>query len=89
MQGMIMYDASRNQSKDVIGRAMADRNTDLNSDDSAACLVSGVSVQEVVTLGVSDNRTGTAKTGTNLEEVLQRPVVAACVAALPKTEPVQ
>ena len=87
--GMIMYDGSRNQSKDVIGRAMADRNPDLNSDDAAACAVSGLSVQEVVTLGVSDLRTVAARTRTNLEEVLQRPVVAACGAALPKTEPVQ
>ena len=87
--GMIVYDGSRNQSKDVIGRAMADRNPDLNSDDAAACVVSGLSVQEVVPLGVSDVRTVTARTRTNLEEVLQRPVVAACVAALPKTEPVQ
>jgi hypothetical protein len=87
--GMIMYDGSRNQSRDVIGRAMADRNPDLNSDDAAACLVSGLSVQDVVMLGVSDMRTGTAKTRTNLEEVLQRPVVAACGASLPRTEPVQ
>jgi hypothetical protein len=43
----------------------------------------------VVMLGVSDMRTGTARTRTNLEEVLQRPVVAACGAALPRTEPVQ
>jgi hypothetical protein len=85
--GMIMHDGSRNQSKDVIGRAMADRNPDLNSDDAAACLVSGLSVQEVVTPGVSDVRTVAART--NLEEVLQRPVVAACGAALPRTEPVQ
>lgn len=87
--GMIIYGGSRNQSKDVIGRAMADRNPDLNSDDAAACVVSGLSVQEVVTLGVSDLRTVTARTRTNLEEVLQRPVVAACLAALPKTESVQ
>ena len=87
--GMIIYGGSRNQSKDVIGRAMADRNPDLNSDDAAACVVSGLSVQEVVPLGVSDLRTGTARTRTNLEEVLQRPVVAACLAALPKTESVQ
>ena len=87
--GMIIYGGSRNQSKDVIGRAMADRNPDLNSDDAAACVVSGLSVQEVVTLGVSDLRTVAARTRTNLEEVLQRPVVAACLAALPKTESVQ
>ncbi len=87
--GMIMHDGSRNQSKDVIGRAMADRNPDLNSDDAAACVVSGLSVQEVVPLGVSDLRTVAAGTRTNLEEVLQRPVVAACLAALPKTESVQ
>jgi hypothetical protein len=87
--GMIMHDGSRNQSKDVIGRAMADRNPDLNSDDAAACAVSGLSVQEVVPLGVSDLRTVAARTRTNLEEVLQRPVVAACGAALPRTEPVQ
>ena len=87
--GLIIYDGSRNQSKDVIGRAMADRNPELNSDDAAACVVSGMSVQEVVTLGVSDVRTVTTKTKTNLEEVLQRPDVAACLAALPKTEPVQ
>ena len=87
--GMIIYGGSRNQSKDVIGRAMADRNPDLNSDDAAACVVSGLSVQEVVPLGVSDLRTVAARTRTNLEEVLQRPVVAACLAALPKTEPVQ
>jgi len=86
---MIMYDGSRNQSKDVIGRAMADRNPDPNSDDAAACLVSGLSVQEVVTPGVREVRTATAKTRTHLEEVLQRPVVAACGAALPRTEPVQ
>jgi hypothetical protein len=86
---MIIYDGSRNQSKDVIGRAMADRNPGLNSDDAAACAVSGMSVQEVVTLGVSDVRTVTTKTKTNMEEVLQRPDVAACLAALPKTEPVQ
>ena len=84
-----MHDGSRNQSRDVIGRAMADRNPDLNSDDAAACLVSGLSVQDVVMLGVSDMRTGIAKTRTHLEEVLQRPVLAACVAALPRTEPVQ
>ena len=87
--GLIIYDGSRNQSKDVIGRAMSDRNPELNSDDAAACVVSGMSVQEVVTLGVSDVRTVTTKTKTNLEEVLQRPDVAACIAALPKTEPVQ
>ena len=46
-------------------------------------------MQEVVTPSVSDMRTATAKSRTNLEEVLQRPGVAACVAALPKTEPVQ
>ena len=84
-----MHDGSRNQSRDVIGRAMADRNPDLNSDDAAACVVSGLSVQEVVTPGVSDMRTRTAKTRTHLEEVLQRPVVAACGAALPRTEPLQ
>ena len=33
--------------------------------------------------------TVTTKTKTNLEEVLQRPDVAACIAALPKTEPVK
>jgi len=87
--GMIMYDGSRNQSRDVIGRAMADRNPDLTSGNAAACLVSGLSVQEVVTPGVSDMRTGTAKTRTHLEGVLQRPVVAACGAALPRTESVQ
>ena len=87
--GMIIYGGSRNQSKDVIGRAMADRNPDLNSDDAAACVVSGLSVQEVVTPGVSELRTMAARTKTNLEEVLQRPVVAACLAALPKTESVQ
>jgi hypothetical protein len=87
--GMILYDGSRNQSKDVIGRAMADRNPDLNSDDAAACVVSGMSVQEVVTLGISDVRTVTTKTRTNLEAVLQRPDVAECLAALPRTEPVQ
>ena len=87
--GLIIYDGSRNQSKDVIGRAMADRNPELNSEDAAACVVSGMSIQEVVTLGVSDVRTVTTKTKTNLEEVLQRPDVAACLAALPKTEPVQ
>ena len=87
--GMIIYGGSRNQSKDVIGRAMADRNPDLNSDDAAACVVSGLSVQEVVTPGVSELRTMAARTRTNLEEVLQRPVVAACLAALPKTESVQ
>ena len=87
--GLIIYDGSRNQSKDVIGRAMSDRNPELNSDDAAACVVSGMSVQAVVTLGVSDVRTVTTKTKTNLEEVLQRPDVAACIAALPKTEPVK
>ena len=87
--GLIIYDGSRNQSEDVIGRAMAERNPDLNSNDAAACVVSGMSVQEVVTLGVSDVRTVTTKTKTNLEEVLQRPDVAACIAALPKTEPVE
>ena len=87
--GLIIYDGSRNQSKDVIGRAMADRNPELISDDAAECVVSGMSVEEVVTLGVSDVRTVTATTKTNLEEVLQRPDVAACLAALPKTEPVQ
>ena len=87
--GLIIYDGSRTQSKDVIGRAMADRNPELNSEDAAACVVSGMSIQEVVTLGVSDVRTVTTKTKTNLEEVLQRPDVAACLAALPKTEPVQ
>ena len=87
--GLIIYDGSRNQSEDVIGRAMAERNPELNSDDAAACVVSGMSVQEVVTLGVSDVRTVTTKTKTNLEEVLQRPDVAACLAALPKTEPVE
>ena len=84
-----MHDGSRNQSKDVIGRAMADRNPDPNSDDAAACLVSGLSVQDVVMLGVSDMRAGTAKIRTNPDEVPQRPVVAACGAALPRTEPVQ
>ena len=84
-----MHDGSRNQSKDVIGRAMADRNPDLNSDDAAACAVSGLSVQEGVPPGVSDLRTVAARTRTHLEEVLQRPVVAACGAALPKTESVQ
>ena len=87
--GLIIYDGSRTQSKDVIGRAMAERNPELNSEDAAACVVSGMSIQEVVTLGVSDVRTVTTKTKTNMEEVLQRPDVAACLAALPKTEPVQ
>jgi hypothetical protein len=68
---------------------MAERNPELNSEDAAACVVSGMSIQEVVTLGVSDVRTVTTKTKTNMEEVLQRPDVAACLAALPKTEPVQ
>lgn len=87
--GLIIYDGSRTQSKDVIGRAMAERNPELNSEDAAACVVSGMSIQEVVTLGVSDVRTVTTKTKTNMEEVLQRPDVAACLAALPKAEPVQ
>ena len=87
--GMIIYDGSRNQSKDVIGRAMAERNPELNSEDAAACVVSGMSIQEVVTLGISDVRVVTTKTKTNLEEVLQRPDVAACIAALPRTEPVE
>jgi hypothetical protein len=68
---------------------MAERNPELNSEDAAACVVSGMSIQEVVTLGVSDVRTVTTKTKTNMEEVLQRLDVAACLAALPKTEPVQ
>lgn len=87
--GLIIYDGSRNQSKDVFGRAMAERNPELDSEAAATCVVKGMSVQEVVTLGVSDVRVVTAKTKAQLEEVLQRPDVAACIAALPKTEPAQ
>ena len=87
--GLIIGDGSRNHGKDVIGRTMADRNPDLTGGNAAACVVSGLSVQEVVTPGVSDVRTGAAKTRTHLEEVPQRPVVAACGAALPRTEPLQ
>jgi hypothetical protein len=87
--GLIIYDGSRTQSKDVIGRAMAERNPELNSEDAAACVVSGMSVKEVVTLGISDVRIVTERTRTNMEKVLQRPDVAACIAALPRTEPVQ
>jgi hypothetical protein len=87
--GLIIYDGSRTQSKDVIGRAMAERNPELNSQDAAACVVSGMSIQEVVTLGISDVRIVTEQTRTNMEQVLQRPDVAACIAALPRTEPVQ
>jgi hypothetical protein len=87
--GLIIYDGSRTQSKDVIGRAMAERNPELNSEDAAACVVSGMTIQEVVTLGISDVRVVTTKTRTNMEQVLRRPEVAACIAALPRTEPVQ
>jgi hypothetical protein len=48
-----------------------------------------MTIQEVVTLGISDVRVVTTKTRTNMEQVLQRPDVAACIAALPRTEPVQ
>lgn len=87
--GLIIYDGSRNQSRDVIGRAMARRNPELDSEQAAACVVSGMTIQEVVTLGVSDVRVVTSKTKAQLEEVLLRPDVAACIAALPKAEPVQ
>jgi hypothetical protein len=48
-----------------------------------------MTIQEVVTLGVSDVRVVTKKTKAQVEELLKRPDVAACIAALPKTEPVQ
>ncbi len=87
--GLIIDDGSRNHGKDVIGRTMADRNPDLTGGNAAACVVSGPSGQEVVTTGASDMRTVTAKTRSNPDGVPQRPVVAACGAALPRTEPVQ
>ena len=87
--GLIIYDGSRNESKDVIGRTMAERNPELDSDAAAACVVSGMTIQEVVTLGVSDVRVVTKKTKAQVEELLKRHDVAACIAALPKTEPVQ
>ena len=79
--GLIIYDGSRNESKDVIGRTMAERNPELDSDAAAACVVSGMSIQEVVTLGVSDVRVVTNKTKMQVEELLKRPDVVQDVEA--------
>ena len=57
--GLIIYDGSRNQSKDVIGRAMSDRNPELNSDDAAAWSDIGSSF----TLGGAAEQTITAING--------------------------
>jgi hypothetical protein len=85
--GLIIHDGSRKQSRDVLARAMVERNPELDSKAAADCVVSGMTVEEVVRLGISDVRRVTPQIRAKLEEVIVRPEVAGCIAALPRAEP--
>jgi hypothetical protein len=61
----------------------------VDSDAAARCVVEGMSVQEVVTLGISDVRRITPKIDAKIDEVLLRPEVAQCIDALPRTAVLQ
>jgi len=87
--GFVLYAGSRNESRDVIERLMAERDPELDSAQAAQCVVAGMTTQEIVTLGVSDVRRVTPKIRAKVEKALVRPDVASCIAAVPGVTLVQ
>jgi hypothetical protein len=80
----VIYDGSKNESRDVIGRIMVEKMPGVDPDAAATCVVKGMTYREIITMGTSDINPITAKHRATVEKVIVRPEVANCIAALPE-----
>lgn len=81
---VVIYDGSRNESRDLVGRIMAEKMPGVSPDAAATCVVKGMTYREILTMGTSDIHPITAKHRAMVERVIVRPEVANCLSALPQ-----
>ncbi len=79
----IIYDGSRKGTHSVAERLLAQTHPQVDSAAAADCVIKGMTYAEIVKLGVTDTTKVTAESRDLVAEVVQRPVTAQCIAALP------
>jgi hypothetical protein len=80
---LIVYDGSRQAAKGVIGEVLAETTPGIDQEQGSACVMQGLTRREILSLGTGDS-TGPSNTyRAKVAEVLTRPGVADCLAAVP------
>jgi hypothetical protein len=80
---LVVYDGSRQASQEVIGQILAETMPGLNQDEAANCIIKGMTVREVITLGTGDSTGPSQAYRTKVEEVRLRRGVNECLATVP------
>jgi hypothetical protein len=81
---LIVYDGSRQASREVIGQILAETSPGIAQDQAADCIIAAMSVREIITLGTSDSTGPSAAYRSKVAEVRVRPGVEDCLAAVPQ-----
>lgn len=81
----VIYDGSKNQSREVAATIMAQKMPGVDPDAAAACVVKGMTYKEILAIGTSDIDPVNARHRATVDLALTRPEVAKCLAALPET----
>jgi len=84
--GAIIYDGSRKGTVSVAERILAQTHPKVDSNAAAECVISGMTYGEILKLGTSDTTKVTAQSRDLVAEVVQRPITAECLAALPELQ---
>jgi hypothetical protein len=81
----VVYDGSRQASKEVIGQVLAEGTPGIDQDAGSACIVKALTWREVIALGTSDSSGPSAVYRSKVAEVQTREGVPECLAAVPVT----
>jgi hypothetical protein len=80
---LVVYDGSRQASREVIGQVLAETTPGISRDEAANCIIRGMTVREVITLGTSDSTRPTKAYRTKIAEVRTREGVNECLSTVP------
>lgn len=84
----LIYADKRGDSKAAIAPLVARAHPDVDTDAATTCVVKGMTYGEVFALPTSDATKDAAANQVQVTELLARPIVSGCIAALPRVQPV-
>jgi hypothetical protein len=82
---LVVYDGSRQASREVIGQVLAEGTPGIDQDAGATCILKAMNWREVIALGTSDSTGPSAVYRSKVAEVQTREGVPDCLAAVPVT----
>ena len=82
----VVYGGSRANTEDALGRYIVETRPELAVRPAVECAKSGMTYAEIVKFGLKDTTRLTTASRATLGEIMQRTVVADCIAALPEAE---